>query len=392
MEKFKYPLASSSWDENEYAALNKVIETGMFSMGAHVKTFEKDFAEHFGSRFAVMVNSGSSANLLMVAALFYTSQFSLKRGDEVIVPAVSWSTSYFPLYQYGLKLKFVDIDPETLNYDLAQFSSAITERTKLVLAVNLLGNPNDFSKLSDLIKGRDIWLIEDNCESMGALFENRFAGTFGVMGSFSTFFSHHLSTMEGGVILTDDEELFHILLCLRAHGWTRNLPEFNKVTGQKSSILFEESFNFVLPGYNVRPLEFSGAVGVEQLKKLDNIIALRRKNAEIFQEFFHENSDIIIQKEIGVSSWFGFSMIIRDGSSIKRPELIELLGSIGVETRPIVAGNFVKNKVCKYFDYEVHGSLASAELVDSKGLFIGNDASDKTDMLRAISNAFKSIK
>jgi CDP-6-deoxy-D-xylo-4-hexulose-3-dehydrase len=160
----------------------------------------------------------------MVAALFYSknSKLKLNRGDEVIVPAVSWSTTYFPLYQFGLKIKFVDIDLQTLNYDLDQLEQAITENTRMVMAVNLLGNPNDFNRINQIIGERNIILIEDNCESMGATYKGKHSGTFGVMGSFSTFFSHHMSTMEGGLIVTDDQELHHILLSLRAHGWTRN--------------------------------------------------------------------------------------------------------------------------------------------------------------------------
>ena len=274
-----YSLASTTWDEAEYEAMQKVIASGMFSMGEHVAQFERAFADYLNVKYSVMVNSGSSANLLMVAALFYREKDALKRGDEVIVPAVSWSTTYYPLHQYGLKLKFVDIDPETLNYDLAQLAEAVTDQTRMIMAVNLLGNPNDFGAIKIIIGPRDIILVEDNCESMGAIYQGQQAGTFGLMGSFSTFFSHHISTMEGGMIAMDDEELYHILLSLRAHGWTRNLPKHNKVCGTKSDVAFEESFRFVLPGYNVRPLELSGAIGLEQLKKLPNLVQARRVNA-----------------------------------------------------------------------------------------------------------------
>ena len=321
-----------------------------------------------------MVNSGSSAILLMVAALFYTknSQLKLQRGDEVIVPAVSWSTTYYPLYQYGLKIKFVDIDLETLNYDLKQLKGAVTDKTRAIMAVNLLGNPNDFNKIKEIIDNKNIVLIEDNCESMGAKFENKYAGTFGVMGGFSSFFSHHISTMEGGLIVTDDEELYHILLSLRAHGWTRNLPKKNHVCSDKSDDPLEESFRFVLPGYNVRPLEIEGAIGIEQVKRLPKLIAERRKNGKIFQDALINHPDIYIQKEIGQSSWFGFSLIIRPDRILTRKNLVEKLKNLGFECRPIVAGNFAKNEVVKYFDFEVYGELKNAEHLDKNGLFIGN--------------------
>ena len=372
MSQFQYPLATTTWDDAEYKALQDVIDSGMFTMGPKVKAFEDAFAEFMGSRYSVMVNSGSSANLLMIAALFYTKENALKAGDEVIVPAVSWSTTYYPLYQYGLKIRFVDVDLETLNYDLEALEQAITPDTKMIMVVNLLGNPNDFNRIKSIIGDRDIRMIEDNCESMGATYEDKMTGTFGVMGSFSTFFSHHISTMEGGMIVTDDEELYHILLSIRSHGWKRHLPKENLVTGTKSDDPFEESFNFVLPGYNVRPLEMSGALGLEQLKKLPMLIEERRKNGAYLQEVMKDHPNLMIQKEIGSSSWFGFSLVIRPESDLTREELLSKLNSLGIESRPIVTGNFAKNKVCEYFDYSISHSLKNADYIDQNGLFIGN--------------------
>lgn len=372
MEDIKYNLASSTWDDKELAAIQRVIDSGNYSMGKEVSKFEQEFAKFTGSKHCVMVNSGSSANLIMIAALFYCKENQLKPGDEVIVPAVSWPTTYYPLAQYGLKLKFVDIDKHTLNYDLDALKSAVSDKTRLLMVVNLLGNPNDFAQINEIIANRNITLIEDNCESMGALFQDKQAGTFGVMGSFSTFFSHHMATMEGGMVVTDDEELYHILLSLRAHGWTRNLPKFNHVCGEKSDDPFEESFRFVLPGYNVRPIEMEAAVGIEQLKKLPQFIKERRNNAEHFQALFADHPDFYIQQEIGLSSWFGFAFVIKETSKLTRKELARKLMDAGIECRPIVAGNFAKNEVMKYFNYEIHGELTNAELIDRNGLFVGN--------------------
>jgi CDP-6-deoxy-D-xylo-4-hexulose-3-dehydrase len=370
----RFPLATATWGHEELDAMQRVIASGMFTMGVNVQRFEHDFAQYVGSKHCVMVNSGSSAILLMVAALFYTKNSKLKlyRGDEVIVPAVSWSTTYYPLYQYGLKIKFVDIDLLTLNYDLDQLEKAVTGNTRAIMAVNLLGNPNDFARIEKIINGRNIVLMEDNCESMGAKFDGKQAGTFGVMGGYSSFFSHHISTMEGGLIVTDDEELYHILLSLRAHGWTRNLPKHNHVCSNKSDDPFEESFRFVLPGYNVRPLELEGALGVEQVKRLPHLIAERRKNGKLLQEVLGQHPGLIIQQEIGESSWFGFSLVIRPGSSLNRKSLLQKLYALGFECRPIVTGNFAKNEVVKYFDHDIHGELKNAEYIDANGLFIGN--------------------
>ncbi|MFH0703320.1 MAG: DegT/DnrJ/EryC1/StrS family aminotransferase [bacterium] len=389
----KYPLASSTWDEAELKAIQKIIDSGNFTMGEHVKIFERNFANYVGSKYAVMVNSGSSANLLAVASLFYRKENFLKPGDEVIVPAVSWSTTYYPLYQYGLKLKFVDIDINTLNYDLEALQKAISDKTRMIMAVNLLGNPNDFNKIKNLINSskKDIILIEDNCESLGAEFEGKQAGSFGLLGTFSAFYSHHISTMEGGIIVTGNEELYYILLSLRAHGWTRELPKQNKICGIKSDDPFEESFRFILPGYNVRPLEISGAIGIEQLKKLPEFIRIRRENASIFREMFEDSPYFSIQKETGKSSWFGFALIIKENTSIDRKNIVNALQLNGIECRPIVAGNFAKNEVIKWFDYEISGTLKNAETIDKKGFFVGNHQFDIREQLSFLKKILKGL-
>ena len=382
----KYNLASSSWDHKEIDAMNRVIDSGFYTMGKNVEKFESIFSSFFGSKYALMLNSGSSANLLSVAALFFLKNNPLQRGDEVIVPSVSWSTTYAPLQQYGLKVKFVDISLDTLNFDLDKLKEAITDKTRAIFAVNILGNPNEFLKINNIIKNKNIYLVEDNCESMGAKYENQFTGTFGIAGTFSSFFSHHISTMEGGMILTDNYELYNIMLSLRAHGWTRNLKDDNPLH-IKSDNKFYESFNFILPGYNLRPLELSGAIGIEQIKKLPKLIEVRRRNAELFRGLFEKNEKIIIQKEIGDSSWFGFSLIINEHvTSIKRDKIIIELEKVGIETRPIVSGNFLKNKVLKFFDYEVSGSLSNSEFLDRNGFFVGNHHYDLTSELKHLQN------
>ena len=376
----RYELASTSWDDKEIAAIQDVIKKNNYTMGSSVKQFELDFAKYTGNKYCVMVNSGSSANLLAIAAMFYKKENPLKRGDEVIVPAVSWPTTYYPLYQYGLKLKFVDIDIETLNFDLDELKKAITDKTRLIFAVNLLGNPNDYNIINEIIKDKNIYLIEDNCESLGAVYNGKQLGSIGLMGTYSTFFSHHMATMEGGLIGTDDEELYNILLSIRSHGWTRQLPKDNKLC-IKSDNPFEESFRFILPGYNVRPIEMMGAIGIEQLKKLPEFLKYRRKNAAYFKKIFGNDGRFIIQKEIGCSSWFGFSFVIKEKSGIKREQIIEKLTKADIDTRPIVAGNFARKEVVKWFDYEIFGNLKNADYVDKNGFFVGNHQFDITDKI-----------
>jgi CDP-6-deoxy-D-xylo-4-hexulose-3-dehydrase len=366
-----FPLATSSWDEDEYAALQRVIESGRFTMGPLVAQFEREFAGHFGAGFGVMVNSGSSANLLAVAAAVLDPRSDLKAGDEVLVTAVSWATTYYPLQQYGLVAKFIDIDLDTLNMDLDLAEAAIGPKTKAIFAVNLLGNPNDFARLSAIAEKYGLLVLEDNCESLGATFDGKAAGTFGQMGTFSAFFSHHISTMEGGVILTDDEQLHQILTSLRAHGWTRELPQENFVH-HKSGDMFDDLFRFVLPGYNVRPLEMSGALGIEQLKKVPSLIEGRRSNAAYFADRFSELDTVRVQREVGSSSWFGFSLVLEGTLAGRRSEVVEALAAASIESRPIVAGNFTRNPVMSYLDAIVPDSLPAADKVHFDGLFVGN--------------------
>jgi CDP-6-deoxy-D-xylo-4-hexulose-3-dehydrase len=379
----RYPLASTTWGQEEVSAIADVLKSGCFTMGDRVREFESRFADYFGARYAIMVNSGSSANLLAVASLRYRSKNTLEPGDEVIVPAVSWSTTYFPLHQYGLKLRFVDVDLETLNLDLDAVERAVNERTRAVFAVNLLGAPNDFGRLRGICERHKLILLEDNCEAMGALYDGKYTGTFGLCGAFSMFFSHHICTMEGGVVATDDPELAQIITCLRAHGWTRELASENYVHN-KDGDAFRDMYRFVLPGYNVRPLEISAAAGLCQLDKLDSILAARRSNADRFTELFDNLEWARIQKPSGLSSWFGFALILEGPLAGRRDEVVRRLADSGVECRPIVAGDFTKNPVIRFFDYEVEGALPNAGKVDRDGLFIGNHPHDISEELSAV--------
>jgi len=379
----KYNLASSTWGNEEKKAAIDTIQSEQITMGNKVKKFEEKFCNYFGAKYSVMVNSGSSANLLAVASLFYKKDKPIKKGDEVIVPAVSWSTTYYPLLQYGLKLKFVDIDLHTLNFNLEELERSISKNTRLIFAVNILGNPNEFDKIKNIIKDKDIYLLEDNCESMGATYKAKFTGTIGTIGTFSTYFSHHINTIEGGMITTDDEEIYHLILSLRSHGWTRHLPNSNKLVA-KSKNSFNESFRFILPGYNLRPTEISAAIGVEQLKKLKKFISTRRENAKYFIQNFKDDERVILQKEISRSSWFGFSIILKD---INREKILKELDKNNIEFRPIVSGNFVKNEVMKYFDYKTQSKLINANYLHENGFFIGNHhylLYDQIDLLKKI--------
>jgi CDP-6-deoxy-D-xylo-4-hexulose-3-dehydrase len=382
----EYKLSDDTWEVEELEAINRVIKSNRFSMGEEVRAFEREFAAKVGSKYAVMSNSGSSANLLAIAALVYSG--NLSQGDEVIVPAVSWSTTYFPLSQYNLKLRFVDINKDTLNIDVEQIEDAITEKTKAIFTVNLLGNPNHYSKIIEICNKHNLILIEDNCEALGGKYNKKALGTFGVLGTYSTFYSHHICTMEGGVTVTDDNELYHYLLSIRAHGWTRNLPDDSKIY-KKNKDEFYESFNFIVPGYNLRPLEMEGAIGLEQLKKMDKIIEQRMSNAKYFLDKVKEIEHIRIQQEIGESSWFGFAMILEDKNRGKRDQFVKSLRQNNIEVRPIVAGNFTRNQAIKYMDYSIYGELINANDIHENGFFVGNHSKDNKSIIDYLIDVLK---
>ena len=391
MKNIKYNLASDSWDGEEISAINDVIKSNRYTMGPKVKKFEDEFASHFNSDYAIMVNSGSSANLLMIASLFYSKEYDLKEGDEVIVPAVSWSTTYYPVHQYGLKLVFVDVDRDTLNISPEEIKKAISPKTKVIFAVNLLGNPCEFDEIIRICKKNNIILIEDNCESLGAKYQEKFTGTCGIMGSFSFFFSHHLQTMEGGMILTNDKNLYELCVSLRAHGWIRDLPDDNSIE-KKTGNSFHDSFNFVTPGYGIRPLEMSGAIGSVQLQKLPFFISNRKKNANIFKSLFENEPNIAIQQETEVSSWFGFSLLLTNKLSSFRDDLINILMENNIECRPIVAGNFTKNPVIKFMDYDICGELSASDEIDKNGFFVGNDFRDLKNEIHYLHELIKEFE
>ena len=386
-----YSLASSTWDNEEVEVASKLLASGNLTMGPQVSEFEKQFASYIGTKYAVMFNSGSSANLGIFAALRYMKNSPLKSGDHILVPAVSWSTTYYPVNQCGFVLDFVDIDLKTLNIDVSLVRSAITPKTKAIFAVNLLGNPADLVELRNIAAEHKILLIEDNCESLGAEIQNQKTGSFGIAGSHSFFFSHHICTMEGGMVTTDSLDLAETMISIRAHGWTRGLPEKNSVFN-KSNNHWEDFFKFVLPGYNLRPLEVSGAIGQVQLKKFPKFLEARRNNAKKFIKLFSDSKSYQVQQEIGDSSWFGFSLVLKGKLKGKREQLLKILEGKNIDTRPIVAGNFTINPVMEHLEFAPLPELPIANLIHHDGFFIGNhhfDVSSEIDQIYLLLKNFE---
>jgi CDP-6-deoxy-D-xylo-4-hexulose-3-dehydrase len=259
----------------------------------------------------------------------------------------------------------------------------------MIVAVSILGNPCQFDEITKICEENNIILFEDNCESMGARFNNKFTGTFGLVNTFSTFFSHHISTMEGGLALTDDKEIYNLLKSLRNHGWTRDQDEDSPIFERKGDDFFE-AYRFILPGYNVRPGELNGAIGLKQLDKLEGFLKLRRQNAAHFVNLFKDDKRFIIQKEVGESSWFSFTMIINPKLKIDRKAVLGRLKDAGIEHRIITGGNILRHDVVKYYDHTVT-RRTNADIAHDSGFFLGNHPIDIKDRLDYLHETLKGI-
>lgn len=360
----QYPVAFNKWEREEYLALMSVLGSDRYTCGDKVAEFEKAFCEMFGFKYAVMTNSGSSANLLIVSALVYSD--ILERGSTIIVPAIGWSTSYAPFIQFGMKLKVVDINVDTLGYDIGSLLETDAKDASAILVVNMLGNCNEYDKIMEYAKLNRLHIIEDNCEAMGAKYDNKPVGSIGMASSFSMFYSHHISTMEGGVAVTSSKTLYEIILSLRSHGWSRDT---------KPSESFHDRYNFLYPGYNVRPTEIAAAVGLTQLERFSKTLAGYQRNALFFNSTVGKIDGIKIQKEIGKSSWMGFYIFIKEMPDEVFSDLCGTLKALDVEIRPIMCC-FHKQQMRKFADVDIPRPLVNADKVYERGFYVGNSCKD----------------
>ena len=365
-------LHQPTFGVEEIVAFTEQMITTNVTMGEEVEKFEDNYSNYLKSKYAVSSNSGSSANLLMIAALCnYYNKDKLNRGDEVIIPALTWSTTMFPLTQYGLKPVFVDCDLNTLNIDLNKIEDAISPKTRAIFVVHIYGNPCDMSGIISICKKYNLILIEDSCESMGAYYNKSPVGSFGLMSSFSFYFSHHITCMEGGITVTKDKKLFESMKMIRSHGWIRNIKNKNK--WKKMSPSIDPKFLFVNEGYNLRLTEPQAVMASIQLKKLDGFVKKRRKAAKYFKKKFNEfEDDFFYQEETKNSyhSWFGFPITIKN-KEIKCKALCDYLNKNGIETRPVVSGNLAKQPVTKLYPHRVSGGLENVNYIMNNSFSIG---------------------
>ncbi|MDR7102058.1 DegT/DnrJ/EryC1/StrS aminotransferase family protein [Croceicoccus sp. BE223] len=376
---YRIPLAYNTLGDAEISAAHEVLASGFLTQGRRVAAFERELAEMHGVRHAILVNSGSSANLVGIEALVQLSRLrpdlvasgrAVAPGDEVVIQGLNWPSTLKPLTNLGLTPVFCDVDPHTLNASVETVRAACTERTRLVIAVPVLGNPSHLEDLADFCAERGVLLFEDACETIGAVTERgRPVGTIGSASAFSFYFSHHLTTIEGGAILTDSDELADVAYALRAHGWSRNL----KLEGflDFDSAAIDPRFCFVLPGYNVRSTELNAAIGSVQLARLGEMIEARRKVAAgriaaIAGGDARIPGDDIVDRH----SWMTTPLLFP--SRERRLAAQASLEADGVETRPIIVGNLLRHPVSRMLGLASHqAELPHCDAVFDNGLMIG---------------------
>lgn len=365
-------VPSYGWEE-VWEALDSMLSRRV-TIGEKVRRFEEMFAEYIGVRHAIMVNSGSSANLLALSVL--TNPLApqpMRPGDEVITPAVTWATTVFPIINVGAVPVLVDVDTDTFCLDLEEVERAITPRTRAIMPVHLLGNPCDMARLMEIARRHDLLVIEDTCEAHGAMVGGRKAGSFGDLATFSFFFTHHVSTIEGGMIVTNDDRLAELARALRAFGWVRDLPDREEIAARCPEI--DPRFLFVNIGYNFKPTEIQAAFGIHQMNKLEGFIESRRVNARQWTEALSPHRDYLWvhdEREGTRHAWFGYQVTVNPDAPFKRAELVAHLEERGLETRPIVAGNIAEQPAMQLFRHRKVGDLPNSRLIMRQSFYFGN--------------------
>lgn len=367
-------LHEPTFGAKEVRAFMSCMLTTRVTAGELVRKFERAYASTVSTASAAMVNSGSSANLLAIAALVHPlAEDRLRPGDEVIVPALSWSTTVWPLVQCGLVPVIVDIDPKTLNIDPNEIERAIGPKTRGVMIVPVYGNPCDMDAIMDICRRRNLVLIEDTCEAMGADYDGKPLGSFGRVGTFSLYFSHHITTLEGGICVTNDQALAELMRIVRAHGWLRDVEDKSIWTSQHPHL--DERFLFVGAGYNLRATEPQAAMGLVQLDKLEGFVEARRQTAARYRRGLAFADNLIrFQEETpkGRHSWFGFPMVVSEEARFALGDLTSHLNRLGIETRPIICGNIARQPGMKLYEHRVVGDLSAASEVMDRGFSVGN--------------------
>jgi CDP-6-deoxy-D-xylo-4-hexulose-3-dehydrase len=374
---FKYPLLENGFNKKDLQKGINVLKTGYITMGKHTDIFEKEFAKKMKMKFALMVNSGSSANLLATfAACNPLRKNKFKKDDEALIPVLCWSTSLWPLVQAGLKPRFIDVDPKTLNVDADYLISKITMKTKVIMLINVLGISANLEKIRVFAKKKNIIIIEDNCEALGASYNKKYLGSFGDFATFSFFYSHQITSGEGGMVVCNNRQDYEILLALRSHGWSRNKYLYSKNAKKYPNL--DPRYIFVNSGFNVRPTDIQAAIGLNQFKRLNYFIKNRISNKNRIikkikndKRWNNQFSFIEVPPKIG-PSYMNLPIFIDKKYKSKKKKFINFIEKKGLETRPIISGSFVNQPSSKLYNLNPKNlKFKGAQEVEDLGFVIG---------------------
>ena len=373
----KYPLLSNAFTNEDINKGIKVIKSKNITMSKITLKFEKKFARKMGVKYALMTNSGSSANLLVISALINPlNKKKLNKNDEILIPAVCWSTSLWPIIQNNLKPVFVDVDLDTFNIDIKNLEKKISKKTKAIMLIHVLGTCSNMSKLMQIAKKNKLIVIEDTCESLGAKFNKKLLGTFGKFGTFSFYYSHQITSGEGGMVVCNNKKDYNILKSMRSHGWSRNTHFHNYYKKKYKNI--DERFIFIGPGYNLRPTEFQAAIALNQFDRLDKLIKIRNNNRnKIISSIIHhskwKNQFTFMKPEKKIKpSWFGLPILINKKYLNNKNEFLNYLTNNNIENRPIISGNFLNQPASKLYKFKYNKKdFHNSEEIEKRGFFIG---------------------
>jgi CDP-6-deoxy-D-xylo-4-hexulose-3-dehydrase len=382
--KTSIPYSGRVYDEKEIINLVDASLDFWLTAGRYAREFENNLADFLKVRYCLLTNSGSSANLLALTALTspLLKEKRLRAGDEVITTACGFPTTLNPILQNNLVPVFIDVELGNYNIQAEKIENAITKKTKAIFTAHTLGNPVNISKINQVIKKHNLWWIEDNCDSLGSRYKNKYTGTFGDMSTCSFYPPHHMTMGEGGAVLTDNPLLKRIIMSLRDWGrdcWCESGHDntCKRRFSQKFGNLpygYDHKYVYSHIGYNLRVTDMQAAIGVAQLKKLPSFIEARKKNFKCVYSIFKKYKDYFIlpqTEKYSDPSWFGFPVLIKESAPFKRAEIVDYLEGRKIATRMLFGGNLLKQPAYKGIKHRVAGNLKNTDLVMNNLFWIG---------------------
>ncbi len=389
-QRYWYPLSAATYDVEEILAAVDSLCSFRTTMWEKTREFEEHFSLHFGFAESIMVNSGSSADLVTAFAMIDPSVGGLSPGDEVLMPSLTWPTHIWSAMMAGLKVRFVDVDPTTLNIDMSDLEAKVSDRTRAIWLVHLMGNPCDMDAVGRISKTHGLVVAEDCCEALGAEYDGKPVGSFGMAGTFSFFFSHHITTMEGGMVSCADPALSDTLRLLRAHGWSRNTRYIE--AGVPDGV--DPRYAFLDWGFNLRPTELQAAFGLIQLERAPGFHHTRVRNAGRFSALLEPYADQLSMMQVSPRagcSWFAMPLTVSPDAAFTRDEIVAELEAYGVETRPIMAGNLARHPVADRRPELGSIDMPGVDYVHRHGFYIGLhpfEDDDKIDRVGDVISGF----